>query len=63
MYYNKEHLGDRATRMQKAIQLLQKAIETDANSGSAWYLIGRLVKMIVSPLFLANRIFLSKGCK
>ena len=47
MYYNKEHLGDRTTRMQKAIQLLQKAIETDANSGSAWYLIGRFVIVFI----------------
>ncbi|XP_048588663.1 lysine-specific demethylase 6A isoform X1 [Nematostella vectensis] len=45
MYYNKEHLGDRATRMQKAVQLLQKAIETDPNSGSSWYLIGRCYAM------------------
>lgn len=42
MYYNKEHLGDRTTRMEKAVQLLLKAIETDPNSGAAWYLIGRL---------------------
>ena len=41
MYYNKEHLGDRPTRMEKAVQLLLKAIETDPNSGAAWYLIGR----------------------
>ena len=47
MYYNKEHLGDRASRMEKAVQLLLKAIETDPNSGAAWYLIGRLVEMIV----------------
>ena len=43
MYYNKEHLGDRTSRMEKAVQLLLKAIETDPNSGAAWYLIGRLV--------------------
>ena len=47
MYYNKEHLGDRASRMEKAVQLLLKAIETDPNSGAAWYLIGRWVEMIV----------------
>lgn len=41
MYYNKEHLGDRPSRMEKAVQLLLKAIETDPNSGAAWYLIGR----------------------
>ena len=41
MYYNKEHLGDRTSRMEKAVQLLLKAIETDPNSGAAWYLIGR----------------------
>ena len=41
MYYNKEHLGDRPARMEKAVQLLLKAIETDPNSGAAWYLIGR----------------------
>ena len=43
MYYNKEHLGDRPSRMEKAVQLLLKAIETDPNSGAAWYLIGRSV--------------------
>ena len=47
MYYNKEHLGDRASRMEKAVQLLLKAIETDPNSGAAWYLIGRWVEVIV----------------
>lgn len=46
MYYNKEHLGDRASRMEKAVQLLLKAIETDPNSGAAWYLIGRWVEII-----------------
>ncbi|XP_067031974.1 lysine-specific demethylase 6A-like isoform X1 [Acropora muricata] len=45
MYYNKEHLGDRPTRMEKAVQLLLKAIETDPNSGAAWYLIGRCYAM------------------
>ncbi|XP_031554855.1 lysine-specific demethylase 6A-like isoform X2 [Actinia tenebrosa] len=45
MYYNKEHLGDRASRMQKAVQLLQKAIETDPSNGSTWYLIGRCYAM------------------
>ena len=51
MYYNKEHLGDRTSRMEKAVQLLLKAIETDPNSGAAWYLIGRLVwLLLVSPL-------------
>ncbi|KAK3699393.1 hypothetical protein QZH41_018548 [Actinostola sp. cb2023] len=45
MYYNKDHLGDRASRMQKAVQLLQKAIETDPNNGSSWYLIGRCYAM------------------
>ena len=43
MYYNKEHLGDRTSRMEKAVHLLQKAIETDPNCGAAWYLIGRCV--------------------
>lgn len=45
MYYNKEHLGDRPSRMEKAVQLLLKAIETDPNSGAAWYLIGRCYAM------------------
>ncbi|KAJ7323700.1 Lysine-specific demethylase 6A [Desmophyllum pertusum] len=45
MYYNKEHLGDRTSRMEKAVQLLLKAIETDPNSGAAWYLIGRCYAM------------------
>ena len=54
MYYNKEHLGDRTSRMEKAVQLLLKAIETDPNSGAAWYLIGRLVlALLVSPLKVA----------
>jgi len=47
MYYNKEHLGDRTSRMEKAVQLLLKAIETDPNSGAAWYLIGRLVWLLL----------------
>lgn len=47
MYYNKEHLGDRPTRMEKAVQLLLKAIETDPNSGAAWYLIGRSVLLVI----------------
>ena len=47
MYYNKEHLGDRTSRMEKAVQLLLKAIETDPNSGAAWYLIGRLVWLLI----------------
>ena len=32
--------------MEKAVQLLLKAIETDPNSGAAWYLIGRWVEII-----------------
>ena len=48
MYYNKEHLGDRPTRMEKAVQLLLKAIETDPNSGAAWYLIGRSVLLVIN---------------
>ena len=48
MYYNKDHLGERDARMQKAVQLLEKAIETDPNSGSAWYLIGRWVTLLMA---------------
>ena len=33
--------------MEKAVQLLLKAIETDPNSGAAWYLIGRLVWLLI----------------
>lgn len=33
--------------MEKAVQLLLKAIETDPNSGAAWYLIGRSVLLVI----------------
>jgi len=54
MYYNKEHLGDRTSRMEKAVQLLLKAIETDPNSGAAWYLIGRYVQTKLACIVLAR---------
>ena len=34
--------------MEKAVQLLLKAIETDPNSGAAWYLIGRSVLLVIN---------------
>lgn len=58
MYYNKEHLGDRTSRMEKAVQLLLKAIETDPNSGAAWYLIGRLVLFLFCSVKAPIDLFL-----
>ena len=41
MFFTKEQLGERPTRLQIAVQYLQKAIETDNTSGASWYLLGR----------------------
>ena len=40
--------------MEKAVQLLLKAIETDPNSGAAWYLIGRSVLLAISSKVCEN---------
>ena len=40
--------------MEKAVQLLLKAIETDPNSGAAWYLIGRYVQTKLACIVLAR---------
>ena len=43
MFFTKEQLGERQTRLQVAVQYLQKAIESDNTSGASWYLLGRYV--------------------
>ena len=46
MFFTKEQLGERPTRLQIAVQYLQKAIETDNTSGASWYLLGRYVTTV-----------------
>ena len=42
--------------MEKAVQLLLKAIETDPNSGAAWYLIGRSVLLVIDGHITGHEI-------
>lgn len=44
MFFTKEQLGERPSRLQIAVQYLQKAIETDNTSGASWYLLGRYIQ-------------------
>lgn len=41
MFFTKEQLGDRQTRLQVAVQYLEKGIESDNTSGASCYLLGR----------------------
>ena len=44
MFFTKEQLGERQTRLQVAVQYLQNAIESDNTSGASWYLLGRYLR-------------------
>ncbi|XP_028401681.1 lysine-specific demethylase 6A-like isoform X3 [Dendronephthya gigantea] len=63
MFYTKEQLGDKQTRLQVAVQYLQKAIESDNTSGASWYLLGRChaVQGKVHDAFTAYRHAIDKS--
>ncbi|CAB3996534.1 lysine-specific demethylase 6A isoform X6, partial [Paramuricea clavata] len=63
MFFTKEQLGERQTRLQVAVQYLQKAIESDNTSGASWYLLGRCyaVQGKVHDAFTAYRHAIDKS--
>lgn len=47
LYYTVNQLANKNTRDNLAIQHLKASVDIDASNGQAWYLLGRLVMIII----------------
>lgn len=63
LYHCHETLGDKQTRMAKAIQCLQYSLQADPYSGQSWYFLGRCYSSInkVHDAFVSYRQSIDKS--
>ncbi|XP_033096084.1 histone demethylase UTY-like isoform X2 [Anneissia japonica] len=63
MHHTCDELGDKSFRESQAIELLQKSLESDPNSGQSWYLLGRCFSSVgkVHDAFVSYRHSIDKS--
>lgn len=63
MHHSHHQLGDKTSRIQEAVQCLQRSLELDGSSGSSWYFLGRCYAQLgkIHDAFTAYRMAIDKA--